>query len=221
VTLPKPLSEKDLEEARRRAEAAGVLPEKVRKELVALWKRQDALPKDLRSLSTYSLESSSWVITHIVPKLCMHLSSDLRRSETHAGAKCALRLELVADYVLSDVAKAVSLLTEPAPSGVGSRNASQANATVLRVLDFGLLGLHHVAAALAKSTGLLDTSITLLTDGHLSVSQAVQAANHLDDKVNGKLSKADKMKGVVELPLELFAPDDFNTSRIEGVTPTN
>ena len=221
MTLPKPLSEKDLEEARRRAEAAGVLPENVRKELVALWKRQDALPKDLRQLSAFALEPSGWVLTHLVPKLCMHLSTELRRNETHAGAKCALRLELVAEYIMEDISKAISLLTEPAPTGVGSRQASQANATVLRVVDFGLLGLHHVAAVMAKSTGLLDTSLVLVTDGHLNVNQAIQAANRLDDKVSGKLTKKDKTTNSVELPLELFAPDDFNASRVEGISPAN
>jgi hypothetical protein len=221
VTLPKPLTEKDLEEARRRAIAAGALPENVRKELVALWKRQDALPKDLRELSTLNLQPSGWVLTHVLPKVCLHLSAELRRSETHAGAKCAFRLELVAEYVLEDVSKAVSLLTEPTPTGTGSRQASQANATVLRVLDFGLLGLHHVAAVLAKSTGLLDTSITLLSDGHLSINQAVQAANRLDDQVGGKLTKSDKSKEVIELPLELFAPDDFNASRVKGISSTD
>lgn len=221
MPLPKPLSEKDLEEARRRAAAAGVLPENVRKELVALWKRQDALPKDLRELSSFTNEPSGWVITHLVPKLCLHLSSELRRSETHAGAKCALRLELVADYVREDISKAISLLTEPAPTGVGSRQASQANATVLRVLDFGLLGFHHVAAMMSKSTGLLDTSMILLTDGHLTMNQAIQAANKLEDEITGKPSKLDKTKSSIELPLELFAPDDFNTSRVEGISTTN
>ncbi len=221
VTLPKPLTEKDLEEARRRAIAAGVLPENVRKELVALWKRQDALPKDLRELSSFSLQPSGWVLTHVVPTLCLFLSSELRRSETHAGSKCAFRLELVAEYVLEDVGRAVSLLTEPTPTGTGSRQASQSNAVVLRVLDFGLLGLHHIAAVLAKSTGLLDTSITLLTDGHLTINQAVQAANRLDDQVKGKLTKTDKSREVIELPLELFAPDDFNTSRVKGVSTTD
>lgn len=221
MTLPKPLSEKDLEEARRRAQAAGVLPENVRKELVALWKRQDALPKDLRELSSFALEPSGWVISHIVPKLCMHLSTELRRSETHAGAKCAFRLELVAECVASDISKAVTLLTEPAPTGTGSRQASQANATVLRVLDLGLLGMQHVAAVMAKSSGLLDTSITLVADGHLNVNQAIQAANRLDDRVLGKVTKKDKTATVIELPLELFSPDDFNTSRVEGVSPSN
>lgn len=221
MTTPKPLSDKDLEEARKRAEAAGVLPANVRKELISLWKRQDALPKDLRKLSLFSGQPSTWVIEHIVPKLCSQFSKTLRNSGTHAGAKCATRLELVAEYVLADVSKAVGLLTEPAPTGEGSRLANQANATVLRVVDLGLLGFHHVAAVIAKMNGVLDTSTVLVADGHLTVHQAVLAASKLEDKASGKLSKGDKSSVKIELPLELFSPDDFNASRVEEISSPN
>ena len=215
----KGLSEKDLEEARNRAISAGLLPDNVRRELLLLFLKQDALPKDLRKLSQATLHPSGWVISHLVPKLCIHQAKMLRNTDTDATYKMAAKLEVVAQVIETDPRKAIDLLLQKSISGKGSRLAGQSNSTILRILDLGLVGLPVPASVYAKSLGLLDTSVVLVADGHLSVFQAIEASNKLEDEVIGYKSSHDE-KGADNswLPTELFSPNDFDAPGVEGVS---
>lgn len=110
-------------------------------------------------------------------------------------------------------------MLEPAVSGKGSRSAGQANSSILRILDLGLVGLPVPASVYAKTLGLIDTSTVLVADGHLSVYQAIEASEKLEDKVIGYRTEIDK-KGADNswLPAELFSPNDFNTPSVKGIS---
>ena len=214
----KGLTEKDLEEARQRALSAGLLPDNVRRELLVLFQKQDALPKDLRKLSQSSIQPSGWVISHLVPKLCVHQAQMLRRKNTEATYKMAAKLEVVGQLLGTDPKKAINLLLQPSISGKGSRLAGQTNSAILRILDLGLVGLPLPASVYAKTLGLLDTSVILVADGHLSVYQAIEASKKLDFDIEGYTTSADKKDADNNwLPVELFSPDDFNTPSVKSV----
>lgn len=95
----KGLSEKDLEEARQRAISAGALPDNVRRELLVLFQKQDALPKELRKLALAVLKPSGWVISHLVPKLCIQQANVIRKVDTEAVYKMSAKFEVVADLL--------------------------------------------------------------------------------------------------------------------------
>jgi hypothetical protein len=215
----KGLSEKDLEEARQRAISAGALPDNVRRELLILFQKQDALPKELRKLALEVLKPSGWVISHLVPKLCRQQANVIRKFDTEAVYKMSAKFEVVADLLETDPRKAIDLLLEPAIPGKGSRSAGQANSSILRILDLGLVGLPVPASVYAKTLGLIDTSTVLVADGHLSVYQAIEASEKLEDKVIGYRTEIDK-KGADNswLPIELFSPNDFNTPSVKGIS---
>ena len=215
----KGLSEKDLEEARQRALSAGVLPDNVRRELLTLFQRQDALPKELRKLALEILRPSGWVISHLVPKLAKQQADLLRRNDTEVSYKMSAKLEVVSDLISSQPRRAIDLLLEPSQPGKGSRSAGKSNSSVLRILDLGLVGLPLPASVYAKSLGLLDTSTVLVSDGHLEVHQAIEATKKLGEEVLGYQTEVDK-KGANNswLAVELFSPDDFNSPRIKGIS---
>lgn len=137
----KKLSEKDLLEARNRAISAGKLPEDVRRELLLMWQRQDHLPKELRKLAKADIYSSNWVMEHVVKVVAQHLSKELRKQDTEAGYSMSAKFEVIAEAVTLDIHKVIGLLMTPSIAGKGSRACNQANATLLRILDLGILGL--------------------------------------------------------------------------------
>jgi hypothetical protein len=188
----KGLSDKDLEEARQRAISAGLLPDGVRRELLILFQRQDALPKDLRKLAVEILRPSGWVISHLIPKLAKQQAGLLRQNDTEASYKMSAKLEVVSDLISTEPRRAIDLLLQPSQAGKGSRSAGQANSAVLRILDLGLVGLPLPASVYAKSLGLLDTSVVLVSDGHLQVHQAIEATKKLGDEVLGYQTEVDK-----------------------------
>lgn len=208
----------DIEEARRRAIAAGPLPANVRRQLVALWQKQDALPRDLRSLTTQLDGPSGWVLHHLFPLLCMHLATDLRREAAGPAAIAfASRLDDVATY---QPIEAVRELVEPPTRGRGARSAATAQVTALRVLDLGLLGFPVVAAVTAQCAGLLDTSTSLVADGVLTVEQATSAATALDGETVGDLTATD-LVARWSLPEEVLLPLDLDAVPVEGIAPVS
>jgi hypothetical protein len=214
----KGLSDKDLEEARQRAISAGLLPDGVRRELLILFQRQDALPKDLRKLAVEILRPSGWVISHLIPKLAKQQAGLLRQNDTEASYKMSAKLEVVSDLISTEPRRGIDLLLQPSQAGKGSRSAGQANSAVLRILDLGLVGLPLPASVYAKSLGLLDTSVVLVSDGHLQVHQAIEATKKLGDEVLGYQTEVDK-KGADNswLAIELFSPKDFDSTRVESI----
>jgi hypothetical protein len=212
------LSEADLQEARNRAVAAGELPESVCRELLLAWHRMDSLPKELRKLAAYQPELSGWAVSHLVPKLCEKLAAELRRNDSEASYKMAAKFELVAEFAETDTRKALDLLLTPGMSGKGSRAAAQANANLLRVLDLGIIGLSYVAAVYARTLGVLDISVSLVADGHLTIRQSIEVASSLDMGVLGYQTDIDdRPQSNHWLPSELFSPKDFNTTGVESI----
>lgn len=205
------LTEADLEQARVRAKDAPPLPDEVRRQLVLLLKRQDLLPSDYRGLLAIRPNPSGWVLTHLIPTICNHLSAQLRKDNKPSSSLVATRLDQVGTLVLDDVRSALHQLVQPLPRGQGSKKAGEYQIAVLRILDLGILGFPVVSAIYAKTFGVLDTSTILLSESHLPVSATLTSAEKLDDSKIWELSNLDKTADVTNLLYqELILPDDFN-----------
>ena len=169
----KSLSAEDLEAARQRALSAGPLPDAIRREITNTWNKQSNLPRELRSLAFSQLLPSGWVITHLVPVVSRNLARRLREKNGDAALMVAKRLDEVASVVNLDVSAAVEILVQPVGRGAGSRFAGQSQLNVLRILDFGIIGLPFLAAVYANTLGITDVTSSLLSDGNLSVLESV------------------------------------------------
>lgn len=206
------LTQEDLEKAKQRAIDAPPLPDEVRRQLVLLLKRQDALPSDFRSLVAWIPKPSGWVITHLVPLISERFSNSLRREGNEASLVVAKRLEKVSQVIVDDPALAVHILVDSLPKGTGSKKAGEIQISILRILDLGILGLPVVASVYAKYLGVIDTSTILLADGDLPVKDALKAAEKLDEDIKWTLSKGDEEYSSIEIIYsELLPPDDFNS----------
>lgn len=212
VKMPRELSEADLEKARQRALVAPALPDDVRRQLVLLIQRQDTLPEDYRSLVGLIPNPSGWVLTHLMPLLFKKLASDLRKDAKQSSLIVAQRLEQAEVLIEKSIPKVIQLLVEPLPNGSGSRKAGDVQLTVLRILDLGILGFPIVCALYARHLGVLDTSTVLISEGILTVEEALESSFKLDDIQTWEVTNGDIQNGkLLFLPKELFSPDDFNS----------
>jgi hypothetical protein len=210
--MPRELTEADLEKARQRALVAPPLPDDVRRQLVLLIQRQDTLPEDYRSLVGLIPSPSGWVLTHLMPLLFKKLASDLRKDSRQSSLIVAQRLEQAEVFIKKSIPRAVHVLVEPLPSGVGSKKAGDVQLTVLRILDLGILGFPVVCAVYARHLGVLDTSTVLISEGVLSIEEALEGSFRLDDVQTWEISKGDIENGKsIYLPKELLPPDNFNS----------
>jgi hypothetical protein len=209
--LPRELTEADLEKARQRALVAPPLPDDVRRQLVLLIQRQDTLPEDYRSLVGLFPNPSGWVLTHLMPLLFKKLASDLRKDSKQSSLIVAQRLEQAEFVIKKSIPSAVNILVEPLPNGAGSRKAGEVQLTVLRILDLGLLGFPTVCALYARHLGVLDTSTVLISEGVLSVEEALESSFRLDDVQTWETTNGDIETGKsIFIPKELFPPDNLN-----------
>jgi hypothetical protein len=220
MSKSKSLSPEDLEKARQRVLSAKPYSDEVRREFILQWLRQDNLPKEMRSLVTSSLAPSGWVISHLVPLLCLHFANKLKAKEGEASFAVASLLLQVADIVKVDAPQAIKLLMEKVSAGTGSKLATDYQSDVLRVLDLGIIGLPFVASIYAKSLGVVDTSTTLISETTLTIEQCAEAGKKLDGEFSGTLSEGDKLFGNhYWLPKELLLESDLNTIGIKFVPP--
>ena len=209
--MPRELTESDLEKARQRALVAAALPDDVRRQLVLLIQRQDSLPEDYRSLVGIVPNPSGWVLTHLIPLIARKLASDLRRDGKQSSLIVAQRLEQVEFVIKKSIPKAIQILVEPLPNGAGSRKAGETQLTVLRILDLGILGFPIVCAVFARHLGVLDTSTVLISEGGLTVEQALESSFNLDNINTWEVTDGDMRNGKsIYVATELLPPDNFN-----------
>jgi hypothetical protein len=213
------LTLEDLEAAKQRAISAGPLPDAVRREFEKIWDKQSNLPVSQRSLAFETLLPSGWVLTHLVPIVCKYLSRTLRQQNNEAGLVMAKSLDEVSDLVAFDLGSAIEKLVQPRPRGDGSRFAGQCQINVLRILDFGLIGLPFIASVYANSLGISDIASSLLADGELTLLEVNEVARTLDDYSMAQLSEGDLASSKeVWIPSEFFTPDNFNPSPVKGIS---
>jgi hypothetical protein len=216
---PKPLKPIDpsfLEEARKRALECLPLTEAQRAEFAILWGRQTNLPKNLRSLATGLLWESGWVLTNLIPGYLDFIS---RTSVIGNSEYLDILISLKDDFQTNPgvgIQRLVSLKDDEKLDSIFREKLSSA----LLILDFGLTGFPYVSAILAKKSGFIETSLTLISDGGLSIEESVNASSALGETQLGILSKGDIDFGIeITIPNELLPPDNFNSTEVGLVAP--
>ena len=216
---PKPLKPIDpsfLEEARKRALECLPLTEAQRAEFAILWGRQTNLPKNLRSLATTLLWESGWVLTNLIPGYIDYVSHTyVVANPEYLHLLNSLKTDLQSNPEVG-IQRLVSLKKD---ENLDSRLREKLSSALL-ILDFGLTGFPFVSAILAKKSGYIETSLTLISDGGLSIEESLKASSALGETQLGILSQGDIDCGnELTIPSELLPPDNFNSAEVGFVTP--
>jgi hypothetical protein len=216
---PKPLKPIDptfLEEARKRALECLPLTEAQRAEFAILWGRQTNLPKNLRSLATGLLWESGWVLTNLVPGYLNFISrTAVMGNPESLDILASLKAELQSNLEVG-VQRLIRLKDD---EKLDIRFREKLGSALL-ILDFGLTGFPFVSAILARKSGYIETSLTFICDGGLSIEESVNASQFLGETRLGVLSQGDIDFGVeLSIPRELLPPDNFNSTEVGFVAP--
>lgn len=209
------LSPEVIEAARERALAAGEFPPEVYREFLLRWQAQDGLAREIRELRTTSLHPSGWVLTHLVPLLAQSFLQKLRMQNDDASSVVAERMEIVISNSQRNFPYAIQSLLLPLPSGTGSKKAGDYQVRLLRVMDFGIVGLDLLASIYAKSLGLIDTSTILFSDGGLTLHEVMEATPRLGGKISGISSSTDISNRSWWVPNEYLTKINPNSLGVE------
>ena len=215
VTKKFVLSPELIEAARERALVADELPPEVYREFLLRWQAQDGLAREIRELRTTSLHPSGWVLTHLVPLLAQSFLQKLRIKNDEASIVIADRLEMVISNSQNNFPYAIQNLLLPLPTGTGSKKAGDYQISLLRIMDFGIIGLDLLASIYAKSMGLLDTSTILFSDGGMTLHEVMEATPRLGGKVNGVSSATDVSNLSWWMPKEYLTKINLHSFGIE------
>ena len=214
--LLKPIDPAFLEEARKRALDCLPLTEAQRAEFAILWGRQTNLPKNLRSLGTGIIWESGWVLTNLLPGYLDFISRSVTKSNPeYSDILASLKDKLIIEPGLG-IKDLITLINDVQ---INTKLRDKL-ALTLTILDFGLSGFPIVSAILAKQSGYIETSLTLISDGGLSIQESVVASKALGEEQHGILSQGDIDFGIeISIPSELLPPDNFNSAEVGFVTP--
>jgi len=219
MSATSPLPSEAVAQARARGMSAGKLPPDVLERFAILWAAQANLRDNVRRASWATLDESpsAWTLRHLVPLVGLMYADRLRqRPQTHARSYSEGRLRGWADRLRQgDVLGPLDEALAFAVAGEGSREARQLVRMLVRLLDFGVLGLDLVAAVVAEHEGLKYLPALLVSEGGLNAAEAMNAAA---DALGEPRGHGPAGAPVGWLLAELL-PDEFDAIGVEGVTP--
>ena len=199
----KPIDPAFLEAARNEALKSEKFSDKQIAEFALLWLRQETLPKDLRQLGLATIGESGWVLTHLVQKFS---SSILRRQDGEVSKNKNLEnilLDLSSNQIV-DIEKYYMELKQYGHDTEISK--------LLFLIELGLVGLHTIAAIVARSYGLIDLTTTFVSDGNMGLTEIIETSEKLEEEFYGFLSEHDlKFSSKIWIPPELYSPNNFNS----------
>jgi hypothetical protein len=139
----------------------------------------------------------------------------LRLQNNEASNVVAERLEIVISNSQKNFPYAIQNLLLPLPSGIGSKKAGDYQISVLRVMDFGVIGLDFLASIYAKSMGVIDTSTILFSDGGMTLHEVIEATPRLGGTVGGISSSTDMSNKSWWVPKEYLTKSNLHSLGIE------